>query len=147
MTIRPSQFCVYKHIADGVAFYVGSGRSHRPFVSAGRNGLWHETVGVAGYFEVDIIGWFATQAEALAVERSLIDELRPTANIVHSQPIHKPKERKYLLVESWRLSARGRPPLIMACPFDCGAVGPKTIMATHHMLICPKAPGNGKKQK
>jgi len=74
--------CVYTHSIDGIVFYVGHGTPTRPYSSGvtNRNKIWMDTVRKNNYFDVDIIGWYESKAEAILKERELIALYKPAAN-------------------------------------------------------------------
>ena len=84
MIIHPLKFCVYTHrIADKIV-YVGKGRGQRAFTSEFRNSKWRETVLPAGVFDVNIIDWFESSADAEDLEKQLIKEHKPICNSMHN---------------------------------------------------------------
>jgi len=71
MIIVPGKYYVYAHYTlDGELFYIGSGKSHRPSTSEGRNDLW--TIVAKNGFIVRVLNEFDTKAEALWWENILI---------------------------------------------------------------------------
>lgn len=79
-------FCVYHHVIDGKVIYVGKGRLGRPYDKKSRNPRWRAAVAAAGgTYEVRVVALFDTDAEACALEREQIDQMRPPANML--QPL------------------------------------------------------------
>jgi hypothetical protein len=77
------KFCIYTHSIEGVVFYVGKGSPSRPFSAVGRNARWKELTRNTDY-DVEIISWFASEQDAYAAERLLIEMYRPSCNIVYN---------------------------------------------------------------
>jgi hypothetical protein len=86
MIIYKNKICVYAHSISGVIFYIGKGRSGRPFNIDNRNGAWHEAVNSAGHFEVNILSWFDDDRAARQAERQQIRHYKPCANIYRYEP-------------------------------------------------------------
>lgn len=82
MFIKSTGFCVYVHRANGQVIYVGKGVSSRPFEITRRSEKWVEAVRVAGGFDVEILEWFDSEAEALLQEARTIQDLKPTCNLM-----------------------------------------------------------------
>jgi hypothetical protein len=82
MTIVPhKRLCVYSHSADGKVFYVGQGRSQRPYEQDGRALRWHAHVEESGGgYEITIHTWTDDRAEALRIEREMIETHTPLCN-------------------------------------------------------------------
>lgn len=99
ITLRPGKFCVYIHSAGGRIIYVGQGVYTRPFsMGRGRNYVWRKLVEGVDVIEVQIVGWYDTQREALDVEVRLIRELNPAANWPTPQrPRLKPRHNREML--------------------------------------------------
>lgn len=90
MRIEPKRrFCVYTHSVEGKVFYVGAGVPSRPYTDIDRNPTWARIVQEHGYFDVDIVNWFASKASAFRFEKTEITRLRPEAN----RGFHKPPAR------------------------------------------------------
>lgn len=75
-------YCVYYHWNDNELFYVGSGKSYRPFVTDPRGE--YVRIHQLDEFQVEIVCWFDTQVEARQFELQEISRLAPTANIVNN---------------------------------------------------------------
>jgi hypothetical protein len=82
MIIQNKGTAVYRHISNGIVFYVGMGIGQRAFEVTRRNYLWKEVVDKNGYFEVEIISWHIDRNEAVIVEAEEIVRLKPYANIM-----------------------------------------------------------------
>lgn len=83
MTFVPAgdRFCIYAHSTDnGTIFYIGKGKSGRPYEWGGRSNLWMRKVIDTG-FHVEILAWYDTAEEALHAERQVIMHLQPECNI------------------------------------------------------------------
>lgn len=73
-------FCVYGHFCDNECVYIGAGVIARAF-SQRRTPHWFGVV--AGRpVTLRIFGRYDDRAEALEIERALIRQLRPAANII-----------------------------------------------------------------
>lgn len=81
MFIPFSGVCVYQHTVAGRVVYVGKGDAERFAHRKGRSDLWKRLVSQAGGFEVSILRWFATDAEARAFEKRAIARLQPECNV------------------------------------------------------------------
>lgn len=83
--ISEKAYCVYYHKNDDVVFYVGAGKSERPYVLAGRSDKWRKHVNSLPRktFDVDIeiAAHFPSKQEALRFEREEIKRLKPIANV------------------------------------------------------------------
>jgi len=83
MKIYTNRYCVYTHSVNGSVFYVGKGRSTRPFEARKRNKLWADMVeSCSGVFDVDIISWHEDNESAIVAEAVLIREKNPSCNMV-----------------------------------------------------------------
>jgi len=89
LSVRPvGTFCVYQHLVWGKPIYVGSGTIQRAFAMDRRNQPWTEFVRSAtdtnpGFeIEVEIIALYTDRQKAFDHEKRLINELKPTYNIV-----------------------------------------------------------------
>lgn len=82
IVLRIRQYCVYRHVVDGEVIYVGMGTAERPFrvCSNDRAPGWTSIMCSASAVEVQIVGWYSRQAEALAAEKAEIKLLRPRGN-------------------------------------------------------------------
>ena len=80
MRIMRGKVCVYRHLVDGQIFYIGKGVNHRPFAAWGRPDAWYSVVEAAGYYDVEIVAWFDTDAEACKAEKDEIKKHRPKTN-------------------------------------------------------------------
>lgn len=76
-----ARYCVYSHAIDGEVFYIGKGRPIRPFEKQCRNYLWHAKTKGRGY-EIEILGWYDNEQQALDAEADLILMFRPSCNIL-----------------------------------------------------------------
>ena len=78
--LSDKNWCVYLHRADGEVFYVGKGQAHRAVNNVQRNPVWHAVIKAHRYFDVEIVAWFDTEAEALERESAEILRHTPRAN-------------------------------------------------------------------
>ncbi len=102
------KICVYAHSVNGVVVYVGKGMSQRPYEIRSRTKRWKAVIGEV--FEVEILGWFDSDSEARAFEKSKIMQLRPAGNYIHAL---EPRATKTVRTGGWggSRSGSGRPPL------------------------------------
>lgn len=82
--IEHGKYCVYSHSIAGKVFYVGKGKSDRPFARVSRNKAWNKITEAAGSFDVEIIQWFDHNRDALVREAAEIKLSKPAANMVHN---------------------------------------------------------------
>ena len=74
-------YCVYMHSSNGEVFYVGKGRSYRPFEFSRRNDDWVKFAQSAnGEIEVTILEWFDLEDDALLYEAMKIRDMKPACN-------------------------------------------------------------------
>jgi hypothetical protein len=78
--IEQGKVCVYSHSIDGTVIYIGKGIPARPF-HTNRTKQWHDVVDPAGRFDVQILSWHSTDAEARKEETFQILKLKPIANL------------------------------------------------------------------
>ncbi len=75
------RYCVYAHRYRDEIFYVGSGKTVRPFATVGRNVKWKEYVDQIDSFIIDIMLWTEDRSEAYSKEQELIRTLKPLCNL------------------------------------------------------------------
>ncbi len=97
MRILTNKFCVYTHDIDGVIFYVGKGKSYRPFDALSRSDVWKNHVQLnGGEFNVNIIRWYKKENAALSCERRLISKYKPNCNLCIFKS-HQNKLSRYII--------------------------------------------------
>ena len=85
------RFCVYLHRTDDGVFYVGQGKPTRPWCTSSRSEAWFNHVrAMDDIYEVIVLSWHETRAEALEAERAAIREYLPTLNVLHIPRPPKP---------------------------------------------------------
>ncbi len=99
-----SRFCVYGHFVEGDCVYVGAGLIDRAF-SYRRSETWHAAVD-GRPVTVRIFGRYDDRAEAFEIERALIRQLQPTANIIGT-PANKRQHCRIRHVESGEIFPNG----------------------------------------
>ena len=82
MIVHKNKYCVYLHTTPDLGiFYVGKGKSSRPFSQANRNSEWTKVIEKnSGVYEVKVIKWFDNEDDALAFEAKEIKRLQPVTN-------------------------------------------------------------------
>lgn len=79
-TVQVGQWCVYAHVLAGEVVYVGKGTYERPFFYRDRSQRWRDRMNAVSSFDIAILGWFSSEADALKAESTLIGRYRPELN-------------------------------------------------------------------
>ena len=82
ISVPPNQTCVYAHYVGEQLIYIGVGSIERAFRIWCRSPEWKKLT--RNGYRVEVIQWFENREDALEAEKRLIQELRPTTNLLHN---------------------------------------------------------------